>query len=122
MDAHSPAGVWFSPPVRGTRPPPCSRFTLTNVDNHRAVIFGGYQPGRGNVVSDLYLIDLNTMVKCNMSITSYSLYTLEYAYTLFDFYRILLKWSHVRVSHGQWGELPIHPVVLDMLEITSTCW
>jgi hypothetical protein len=32
------------------------------------------------------------------------------------------KWSHVRVSHGQQGEVPMQPVVLDMLEITSTCW
>ena len=63
--ALSPAGAWFSPPVSGARPPPCSGFTLTAIDSHRAVLFGGWQPGGGGRVSDLYLIDFNTMVKCH---------------------------------------------------------
>ena len=54
-------GAWISPAVKGTRPPPCNGFTLTSIDSHRAVLFGGTQPGRGQV-SDLYLIDFNTMV------------------------------------------------------------
>ena len=55
------AGVWFSPVVKGTRPPPCAGFTLTSVDNHRAVLFGGRHPERGRI-NDLYLIDFDTMV------------------------------------------------------------
>ena len=44
--------------------------------------------------------------------------SLPYSHTA----RPLLKWRQVRVSHGQWGEICMQPVVLDMLEITSTCW
>ena len=55
------AGVWFFPVVRGTRPPPCAAFTLTSVDNHQAIVFGGFHPECGNI-SDLYLIDFSTMV------------------------------------------------------------
>jgi hypothetical protein len=32
------------------------------------------------------------------------------------------KWRDVRVSRGQQEEVHMQPVVLDMLEITSTCW
>ena len=66
IDVQSPAGVWFSPRVSGTRPPPCSTFTLTSIDNHRAVLFGGNQSQKSSGVlsSDLYLInfEFNTMV------------------------------------------------------------
>ena len=118
IDVHSPAGAWFSPPVSGARPPPCSGFTLTAIDSHRAVLFGGWQPGGGGRVSDLYLIDFNTMVKCHC-IVLHEHNILECARTLSELYRI---WSQVRRSHGQWGEAAMQPVVLDMLEITFTCW
>ena len=61
IDVYAPAGLWSSPTVRGTRPPPCAGFTLTSIDNHRAVFFGGRVPGRGRV-NDLYIIDFDTMV------------------------------------------------------------
>ena len=54
-------GVWSSPTVRGARPPPCGGFTLTSIDNHRGVLFGGFQPERG-IVDDLYMIDFDAMV------------------------------------------------------------
>ena len=62
IDAHSSVGVWFSPTIGGTRPPPCAGFSLTSIDNHRAVLFGGYQPECGGAVSDLYIIDFLAMV------------------------------------------------------------
>jgi hypothetical protein len=141
------AGVWSSPVVRGTRPPPCACFTLTSVDNHRAVLFGGFHPERGQI-SDIYLIDFSTMViytnkkgllftglhsSCSMmNFTSSDLLGHRTIYCVcigkYD-YRIIIvilslspKWSHMRVSRGQWGEVAMQPVVLDMLEITSTCW
>ena len=54
-------GVWSSPQVKGERPPPCSRFTFTKVDQDRAVLFGGYRSG-GVRVNDLYLFNLRKMV------------------------------------------------------------
>ncbi|XP_064393791.1 kelch domain-containing protein 2-like [Halichondria panicea] len=54
-------GVWSSPELRGERPPPCSSFTFTMVDQHRAVLFGGYQPGRDDRVNEVYLFDFRTM-------------------------------------------------------------
>ena len=58
----SPAGVWFSPVFNGIRPPPSSTFTLTSIDNHRALLFGGGQLVGCGITSDLYLIDFDTMV------------------------------------------------------------
>ena len=55
------SGTWSSPPVSGTRPPPCAGFSLTMVDDHRAILFGGYQPGRGKS-NDVYVLDLSRMV------------------------------------------------------------
>ena len=54
-------GTWSSPPMTGPRPPPCSGFSFTTVDNNRAVVFGGYQPGRG-YVNDVYILDFSDMV------------------------------------------------------------
>ena len=55
-------GVWSSPELRGERPPPCSSFTFTMVDKHRAVLFGGYQYDRRCRVNDVYLFNLRDMV------------------------------------------------------------
>ncbi|XP_064393183.1 kelch domain-containing protein 2-like [Halichondria panicea] len=52
-------GVWSSPELRGERPP-CSNFTFTMVDQHRAVLFGGWQSGRSRV-NDVYLFNFSTM-------------------------------------------------------------
>ena len=55
------AGKWSSPTTTGPRPPPSSDFTFTAVNHHKAVYFGGNQPGRG-AVNDTYVIDFDTMV------------------------------------------------------------
>ncbi|XP_064393126.1 uncharacterized protein LOC135340711 isoform X2 [Halichondria panicea] len=54
-------GVWSSPELIGERPSPCSDFTFTMVDQHRAVLFGGDQPGHGGRLNDVYLLDFRTM-------------------------------------------------------------
>ena len=56
------AGVWSCPATTGERPPPCSRFTFTAVDDRRAVLVGGYNGDQGHM-NDVYIIDLPAMVK-----------------------------------------------------------
>ena len=56
------SGTWSSPTVTGTRPPPCSHFSFTMVDESHAVLFGGHSgSGRTN---DVYMLDLSRMVSC----------------------------------------------------------
>ena len=55
-------GPWSSPTLRGTRPPPCSRFSLTMIDDHRAVLFGGQQPPGPRLNKEVYILDLTGMV------------------------------------------------------------
>ena len=57
------SGTWSSPKVSGTRPPPCSDFSLTMMDDHQVVLFGGLQSGR-RMSSDVYMLDLLRMVSC----------------------------------------------------------
>ena len=54
-------GVWSSPAVSGTRPPPCAAFSLTMVDDHHAVMFGG-RHHTGQRRNDVYTLDLARMV------------------------------------------------------------
>ena len=56
------AGTWSSPIVSGTRPPPCSDFSFTMMDDNHAVLFGGYHSGKRKS-NDVYIIDLTTMVR-----------------------------------------------------------
>ena len=56
-----PIGLWSSPSVKGSRPPPCSKFSLTMTDEEHAVMFGGVSPGSG-YSADVYVIHLPTMV------------------------------------------------------------
>ena len=70
------AGKWSSPPTTGPRPPPCSGFTFTAVNQRLAVMFGGWHPERG-AINDVYIIDFSTMVRwectCNNVYTVYKL-------------------------------------------------
>lgn len=52
----TPVGVWSSPAVTGTRPPPSAGFSLTMIDDCHAVLFGG------GGTKDVYIIDLTRMV------------------------------------------------------------
>ena len=55
-------GSWSSPSVKGSRPPPCAGFSLTMIDEERAVMFGG----NDSVVylNDVYVLHMSTMVSC----------------------------------------------------------
>ena len=66
------AGKWSSPPTTGPRPPPCSFFSFTAINDHQAVLFGGNQPRpptvfeatsqQGSRVNDCFLMDFESMV------------------------------------------------------------
>ena len=57
------SGTWSSPKVSGTRPPPCSHFSLTMMDNDHVVLFGGVQSG-WRKSSEVYILNLLRMVSC----------------------------------------------------------
>ena len=57
-----PLGLWSSPIIGGKSPLPCSRSTLTMIDDHRAVLFGGYLGRELGVTDDVFIIDLSRMV------------------------------------------------------------
>ena len=54
-------GSWSSPSVRGSRPPPCSGFSLTMIDEEHAVMFGGELPAL-HYSAGVYVLHLPTMV------------------------------------------------------------
>ena len=58
------SGMWSSPLFSGTRPPPCAHFSLTTVDDHRAVLFAGFQGGVG-ASNDVYILDVAAKVSCD---------------------------------------------------------
>ena len=51
--------MWITPNVKGTRPPPCSDFSLNGVTLNRAVLFGGYQHNLSQ--EELYIIDFDAV-------------------------------------------------------------
>ena len=55
-------GVWSSPVINGDRPPPCSAFTFTKIDQHRAVLFGGVVHGY-DTLNDVYILDFRNKVR-----------------------------------------------------------
>ena len=57
LSLHVSPGEWSSPNITGQPPPPCSAFTLTQVGERRAALFGGYS-GSGPV-SDLFVVELS---------------------------------------------------------------
>ena len=53
-------GLWSSPSNNGSRPPPCSGFSLTMTDEDQAVMFGGYITSGKS--SEAHVLHLPTMV------------------------------------------------------------
>ena len=53
-------GLWSSPSISGTRPPPCSGFSLTMTDEDQAVMFGGNTPS--DMSSEARVLHLPTIV------------------------------------------------------------
>ena len=58
--AVSVLGLWSSPAMNGSRPPPCDRFSLTLIDDDQAVMFGGGTPAGKS--SEMHVLHLPTMV------------------------------------------------------------
>ena len=63
------AGKWTSPPTSGERPLPCAHFSLTMIDNRRAVLFGGREEKRRT--NNVYILNLQSMV-CQLYIVDTS--------------------------------------------------
>ena len=55
------AGVWSSPALTGTRPSPRSGLTLTAINNHQAIGFGGGN-GEQGLLNDCFMVDFLKMV------------------------------------------------------------
>ena len=55
-----PTEVWAAQPTTGEKPPPLDDHTFTKIDNHRAVVFGGYTGS--SRVNDTYVLDMETWV------------------------------------------------------------
>ena len=55
------AGVLSSPALTGTRPSPRDSFTLTAINNHQAIGFGGFNGEQGRL-NDCFVIDFLKMV------------------------------------------------------------
>ena len=56
------SGEWSFPSVTGTKPIPCSSSSLTMIDDHHAVLFGGNQP-QDKKTNDVYILNLENMVR-----------------------------------------------------------
>ena len=57
LTLHVSTGEWSSPNITGQPPSPCSSFTLTQVGERRAALFGG-QSGSESL-SDLFVVELS---------------------------------------------------------------
>ena len=53
-------GSWSSPSEKGSRLPPCAYFSLTMIDEERAVMFGATD--RMVYLNDVYVLHMSTMV------------------------------------------------------------
>ena len=55
-----PAGVWSAQPTTGEKPPPLESHSFTKIDQHRAVVFGGFTGNKET--NDTYVLDMETWV------------------------------------------------------------
>jgi len=67
------AGKWSIPTTTGPRPPPCAEFSFTAISDHLALLFGGFQPGHGEIVNDCYVMNFETMVCTEVFCTNSSI-------------------------------------------------
>ena len=55
--------VWIRPAVTGSSPLACDGCTLTKVDKHRAILFGGHGNGHHTLVPPcIYILDMQYWV------------------------------------------------------------
>ena len=57
MYIHVSPGEWSSPDITGQPPPPCDYFTLTQVSENKAALFGGQSVS--GFLSDLFVVELS---------------------------------------------------------------
>ena len=57
LSLHVSPGEWSSPNITGQPPLPCNVFSLTQVGERRAALFGGWSGSRLN--SDLFVVELS---------------------------------------------------------------
>ena len=58
LTLHVSPGEWSSPNITGQPPSPCNFFTLTQVGERRAALFGG-QSVSNRFLSDLFVVELS---------------------------------------------------------------
>ena len=58
LSLHVSLGEWSSPNITGQPPLPCDSFTLTQVDERKALLFDGVS-GSGPLLSVLYVVELS---------------------------------------------------------------
>ena len=58
--------------MKGSKPPPCSNFSLTMIDEEHAVMFGGYCPD-SECSADIFVLHMPTTVSgpCNINRSLY---------------------------------------------------
>ena len=55
--------IWIRPMIEGSPPPARDGCTLTKVDKHRAVLFGGHGRGRNILVPPcVYILDMHNWI------------------------------------------------------------
>jgi len=55
-----PSDEWSMPSTTGEKPPPLSRHTLTKIDQHRALLFAGYDGKKRH--NDTFVLDMKKWV------------------------------------------------------------
>ena len=58
MALFSSLDMWLRPTTTGSSPPACQWCSLTRVDHHRAVLFGGVGKDRKLISPDVYILDM----------------------------------------------------------------
>ena len=71
MYIHVSPGEWSSPSIIGQPPPPCNLFTLTQVGERRAALFGGWS--KLGPLSDLFVVELSRHTVVSVVKKQYSL-------------------------------------------------
>ena len=80
----SPLDMWFRPAITGSPPPACQSSSLTRVDHHRAVLFGGLGKDDEPISPDVYILDMNHWVSLRSLLSLISImYMYSCMHTLF---------------------------------------
>ena len=85
-------GKWSFPSVTGKiKPTPCSNSSLTMIDDHHAVLFGGNQPQQKKT-NDVYILDLRKMVSL---VAGIDVYVTGSGKTLRPVQKSIIRYEHV---------------------------